>query len=158
MSLRSTKLISSHSPHNNWQDVLGKIATSKPQLTHNSCLFPQHHALRQHLLLGICPERELHHSAGGAAARGWLWLGAGVTGSLGQRPLGFTASAQGLLGHGYFGYCVHPTVANWTGFVSKSRGHRKKLPPSQAKVTTKRVGPQSVITVMQRGELEPISL
>lgn len=51
VSLRSTTLISSHSPHNNWQDVLGRIATSKARLAHNSCLFPQHHALKRHLLL-----------------------------------------------------------------------------------------------------------
>lgn len=57
MSLRSTKLISSHSPCNNWQGVLGKIATSKPRLTHNSCLFPQHQALKRHLLCLVLVQR-----------------------------------------------------------------------------------------------------
>lgn len=90
-SLRSTKLISSHSPHNNWQDVLGKIATSNPQLTHNSCLFPQRHALKRHLLRLVLVQR----------VKFSLWAGGAVGSAQGTRDLrGDTAPGCPRLGAG----------------------------------------------------------
>lgn len=96
VSLRSTTLISSHSPHNNWQDVLGRIAASKPRLAHNSCLFPQHRALKRHLLLlvlvqrvkftSLLWERPAQRQAGGSPGGGrrpglppaWRWSQPGL--------------------------------------------------------------------------------
>ena len=56
-SHRSAKLMSSHSPCNNWRDMLAKIATSEPRLTQNSCLFPQRRASKWHLLPLVLVQR-----------------------------------------------------------------------------------------------------
>lgn len=171
VGLRSTKLISSHSPHNNLQDVLGKVATSKPQWTHNSCLFPQNHRSKWHLPTSVHVQwgHSLPRRHPGVLSPGCPWCGAGASGTKALAGLWVVAklgasqstrASQLSLGPsgpwlGWAACTPHGQVCSPGSFYELSAVVAGKWSPLPAKVTPgEHLGCNSVITFAPSCEWE----